>query len=123
MTSSFQTPQATPPKGNSTRLRFLDHQQSATKLDKTITSTTTGNNSSQQKPLLMQGAAKIVARKPSVFDGKDNIDDWFESMKVYFACSNPWNTGDDVIYAQVKTYMDADVVRALKHTIVGETCS
>ena len=32
-------------------------------------------------------------------------------MKAYFACSNPWNREDEVIYAQVKTYMDADVVR------------
>ena len=33
------------------------------------------------------------------------------------------NTGDEVIYAQVKTYMETEVVRALNHTIVGVTCS
>ena len=118
MSSPFQTPQATRPTGHSTRLRFLNNQQSATKLEQTTNSTTNGTNNSQQNTLSMQGAAKIVARKPSVFDGKGNIDDWIESMKAYFACSNPWNTGDEVIYAQVKTYMDADVLRALKHTIV-----
>ena len=44
-------------------------------------------------------------------------------MKAYFACSNPWNTSNEIIYAQIKTYIDADVVRALKHTIEGETCT
>ena len=121
--SPFQTPQATSPTGYSTRLRFLDNPASATKLDQTSNYTTTGNNNIHQNSQLMQDAAKIIARKPSVFDGKGNIDDWIESMKAYFACSKPWNTTDEVIYAQVKTYMDADVVRALKHTIVGETCS
>ena len=71
----------------------------------------------------MQGAAKIIARKPSVFDGIGSIDDWIGSMKAYFACSNPWITTDEVIDAQVKTLMDADIVRALKHTIVRDTCS
>ena len=44
-------------------------------------------------------------------------------MKAYFACSDPWNTTDEVIYTQVKTYMDPDVVKSLKHTIEGNTCS
>ena len=44
-------------------------------------------------------------------------------MKAYFACSNPCNKADEVINAQVKTYLDADVVRALKYTILGETCN
>ena len=30
----------------------------------------------------MQVAAKIVAKKPAVFDGKGKIDDWIESMKA-----------------------------------------
>ena len=89
MSSPFQTPQATPPTGHSTRLRFLDHQQSETKLEQTTNSSTTGTTNSQQNTLSMKGTAKIVARKPSVFDGKGNIDDWIESMKAYFACSNP----------------------------------
>ena len=88
MSSPFQTPQATPPTGHSTRLRFLDHQQSAMKLVQTTNSTTTGTNNSKKNILSMQGAAKILARNPSVFYGKDIIDDWFESMRAYFACSN-----------------------------------
>ena len=71
----------------------------------------------------MQNAAKKVARKPAVFDGKGNIDDWIESMTAFFACSYPLNSTDVFIYAQVKTYMDADEVRALKHAIEGETCT
>ena len=43
-------------------------------------------------------------------------------MKDFFACSYTLNSTDDVIYAQVKTCMYANVVRALKHTIEGETC-
>ena len=73
MSSPFQTPQATRPTGHSTRLRFLNNQQSATKLEQTTNSTTTGTNNSHQNTLSMQGAAKIVARKPHVNDSKSNI--------------------------------------------------
>ena len=44
-----------------------------------------GIKKSLQNLNLVQNAAKIVARKPAVFDGKGNIDDWIESMKAFFA--------------------------------------
>ena len=61
----------------------------------------------------MQSAAK----KPSVFHGKGNIYDWIESMKAYFACSNPSNTTEEVIIAQVKTYIQAAQYYAEEHEL------
>ena len=91
--------------------------------EQTTTPYSSRNKNSQENLNLMKNTAKIVARKPAVLNGKGNIDDWIESMKAFFACSFPLNSTEELIYAKVKTYMDADVVRAFKHTIEGETCT
>ena len=48
-----------------------------------------------------------MSRNPEVFSESMNIDEWIESLKAYLAGTNPNAATDQVLIAQVKSFLSS----------------
>ena len=65
---------------------------------------------------------KVAARKPEVFSESLNIDEWIESLKAYLAGTNPNAATDQVLIAQVKSFLSSTALKRVKHIFKNEAC-
>ena len=72
-------------------------------------------------PLLYR-SGKVAARKPEVFSESMNIDEWIESLKAYLAGTNPNAATDQVLIAQVKSFLSSTALKRVKHIFRYDVC-
>ena len=65
---------------------------------------------------------KVAARKPEVFIESMNINEWIESLKAYLAMTNPTAATNQVLIAQVKSFLSSTALKRVKHIFKNEVC-
>ena len=64
----------------------------------------------------------MAARKPEVFNESMNIDELLESLKSYLAGTNPNAAADQVLIAQVKSFLSPTALKRVKHIFRHDVC-
>ena len=127
MENSFSELARTSTQAQQNRIRFVDNLQqvnSSDELQEVRDSPERLNRTMYQSQTSMLGGSglKMSARKPEVFDGKENIEEWLDGLKAYFACVNHGFSTEGVLVSQVKSFMGPNALKALRHILRGETC-
>ena len=51
-----------------------------------------------------------------------NIDEWIESLKAYLSGTNPYAATDQVLIAQVKSFLSSTALKRVKHILRHDVC-